>query len=183
MNLDYGKPFWALTEMNPNMQGGGVSLAFDSIQSFEITGEADAPSEPIEQGEFSAYNKVTKPREIRCTLSRQGSREVLQDFLDTFERWRTGTILIDVMTPENFYPDFTLTSYNYSQTAEKGIGVLDVDLVLKEIKQVEQQYTSIRAIDTRDPQHADTIDRGQVQTERVSVLKKAKTAVDDSFGG
>lgn len=165
---------WAITELNDNDPSLDTALEFDTLISFDISADAEAPSEAVEKGSFATYNKISSPREITTQVARSGTPEILEIFIAQLEKWRNEAILVNFLTPEIEYFDITLTSYSYTRTRDQGEGVLIVDLTFVEVRQVETQYTTvtvppIKTGQAKNPTDATPIDRGQVQTEDASI--------------
>lgn len=110
----------------------------DSAIEFDINADSNINSHPIEQGGFSAYNRVQEPISIRLLLACQGKRMSRKIFLSTLESLRQGTQIVTVSTPDTTYPNMTLKGYGYKKTAERGAVTIWADT-----QWVEQQSTNV----------------------------------------
>lgn len=155
---------WTLTD-----EGGATLIAFTSFLSASVKDGGGVVSAPVERGGFAAYNKTENPLEATVSLAVQGDDAALQQVLDGLRELKSSTRLCSLVTPEAEYPSLTLESYNYSRTREAGLGLLVVDLQLKEVRQVETRYATasvppIAAQDAANPSDVSRVDKGRRQT-------------------
>lgn len=101
---------------------------------------------PIERGSFFSYNKTTEPLEITATLSFEGSDTLLQSVLSNLKTLKDSVTLFSIITPTYEYENMTLQNYDYSFTREQGLGVLYVNAIFKEIKEVTVAYTQQQTV-------------------------------------
>lgn len=175
---------WFITEINDDNPSQDKQLAFDGLISFEITADAEAPSQPIEEGSFATYNKVKTPREITTQIARMGTETEMEEMITQLERWRTGATRVNFLTPEIEYPDFTLTSYNYTRTVQQGEGVIIFDLTLQEINSVQTNVTTTVITKPRNPTSASNKDMGLGKTRPPTDQERsAIKAFTDRFTG
>lgn len=159
---------WSLVD-----EDGAAPIAFTSFLSASVKDGGGVVSAPLEQGGFAAYNKTESPLEAAVSLAVQGDDAELQAVLDALRELKADTRLCSLVTPEAEYPSLTLESYNYSRTREAGLGLLTVELQLKEVRQVETCYAtasapSISAADAKNPSDVSRVDKGRRQTREVS---------------
>lgn len=115
--------------------GVPVLVFADNFVTFEIKGEWSVPDYPVEQGSFQSYNKVALPKEIRVQVSCGGSETKRQAFIDSIELLLPNTFLYDVVTPERVYLNYNYTHYDYARRADRGAGLVTINLYLTEIRQ------------------------------------------------
>ena len=101
---------------------------------------------PIERGSFFSYNKTTEPLEITATLSFEGSDTLLQSVLSNLKTLKESVTLFSIITPTYEYENMTFQNYDYSFTREQGLGVLYINAVFKEIKEVTVAYTQQQTV-------------------------------------
>ena len=119
-----------------------ISDAGPSTYTFDYRKETTISDFPLEEGSFAAYNKVERPGSPTVNLIVSGSEDQRTAFLDAVDSACTSTDLYSVVTPEFTYPNFSVESYSYSRSNEKGANMILVEIVLKEIRTVSAAYTS-----------------------------------------
>lgn len=150
-------------------------VAFDGLMSLEYHCEGEVVSAPIEMGSFSSYNKVKAPDKIRAQLAIQGEDDVLQNAIDSLQRIQMDTTLIEFCTPIQEYRNFTLESFDFSQTVQNGLGILYVDINLVEVRLVEPQYAEKSSISNpKNAADTSTVKQGQ-KTSVLSDITKGLT--------
>lgn len=112
-----------------------VLAAADSFVAFETKSDYSVPDYPVEQGSFQSYNKVALPREIRVTACCGGSEVRRQVFIDSIDLLIPNTFLYDVVTPERAYLNYNFTHSDMTRQAQRGVGLVTVNLYLTEIRQ------------------------------------------------
>lgn len=135
----FNRNIWMITD-----SGGQIVLEFSSFLSADVRNEGQAVSAPVEEGGFASYNKVDSPLSISATLAFQGNEMQIQNALFTLSALREETRLVNLVTPDAEYASLTLENYNYSRTRENGVGVLFVELMFVEVRQVKTQYTNVK---------------------------------------
>jgi hypothetical protein len=143
-----------------------------STGAVEYSKETKISDFPLERGGFASYNKVETPANPRVTLYFTGSENERTEFLNTLDEAVKSTDLYSVVTPEMTYIEYSIEKYDYQRTHSKGANLLIVDLALREIRQVEAQYT--KASQVKDVGAVPPVDSGKVQTKQPekSLLKK-----------
>jgi len=167
---DYLDGQWQLTDANT----GQNIVTFTSFIDAEIKDESKVVSAPIEEGSFASYNKVESPLEIKVTLGLSGSTSDLQNALDSLTKYAGSTDLVNLVTPTAEYESLNLERFDYSLKREIGRGALYVSLSLKEIKQVQSEYTNAEVA----PQQ----DRGKVQTKDAGSAAKSGSGSGSGSG-
>lgn len=128
-------------------------------------------SSPIEAGSFVNYNKTNEPMEINATLAFSGSDSFLQSVLDSLNTLKTSVTTFSIQTPLYEYENFTLQNYDYSMRREDGRGVLYVNALFLEIREVQVLYTdteTITAADSKDPSAVSNVNGGLKQAQQPS---------------
>lgn len=128
-------------------------------------------SSPIEAGSFISYNKTNEPMEINATLAFSGSDSFLQSVLDSLNTLKTSVTTFSIQTPLYEYENFTLQNYDYSMRREDGRGVLYVNALFLEIREVQVLYTdteSITEADSKDPSAVSNQNGGLKQAQTPS---------------
>lgn len=129
-----------------------------------------------EEGAFASYDKVEMPYESRVRFATGGSVLDRQAFLDSIEAIAGDLELYDVVTPERVYESANVTHYDYRRTATQGMGLLQVDISLLEIRvTAEQDFTTTAA-----PSGAATQNGGTVQATTPN--KPQQSALSELLG-
>ena len=194
-NVDYGNTDWAET-FGQISAGGGFGLGslmsllaskpqfivkgengkieFQSMLETSVDENTNLPNEPIEQGTFATYNRIIEPIEIKCRLAAQGYPSSIQAMLDRLRELKEGTEKVTFIIPEASYENLMLQSFDYRKDNHNGYNVLQVDLQLKEVREVPTTMTTssvtepepqkIDASSAADGSCASSVDAGEVQT-------------------
>ncbi len=122
---------------------GNTAVSFTSFFDIDVRNEGQALSYPIEDGSFANYNKVDSPLQIRVSLGFQGDETEFEYILERLDEYKKGSSILDVVTPSTIYSYMTLESYSYKRAKDGNAGMLTVELVLVEVRQVRVQVTTI----------------------------------------
>lgn len=143
---------------------------FSSMLEFSAETSSQLPSEAIEKGSFATYNRVIDPVVIRAKLSTMGPSDRLQSKLDQLKEMASSEKKITVVTPEQKYPNMMLESFDYRRDNNSGVGLLTVELRLKEVREVAsaKTTTAIEEADTDDASCVDDADVGEQQGQSAS---------------
>ena len=124
--------------------GGFVTaLDPDSVISLGYKKEYSIPQYPMELGAFQSYNKVTEPYDVKVRMTISDSSSILSvfgantrigAFLKDVVAASNSLTLYDIVTPDATYTNANIYHYDYNRTATNGVGMLTVDLYLKEIR-------------------------------------------------
>ena len=121
-------PQWGL------FQNGVSVIEADSVISLEYKQTWTISDYPVEQGSFESYDKVQMPFTARLRFATGGSPTDRQDFLDSIAAIAGTLQLFDVYTPEETYRSVCIESYDYSRAAQRGVGLIVVDITCVEIR-------------------------------------------------
>lgn len=148
-----------------------------STKSVEFVKETRVSDFPLEKGGFASYNKVEMPAEPTVTLCVSGSESARQSFLKDIDSACKSTDLYSVITPEITYANYSIERYNYQRRSERGCTLLQVEISLKEVREVSAQFTKATP---KQPAAAPQVDNGKVQAQppNVSTLK----SITDKIG-
>lgn len=138
---------------------------------------------PIERGSFFSYNKTTEPLEITATLSFEGSDTLLQSVLSNLKTLKDSVTMFSIITPTYEYENMTLQNYDYSFNREQGLGVLYVNAVFKEIKEVTVAYTQQQTVVSSPITESGTADASAVsETQEGSIQAVTPSSTEQSAG-
>lgn len=113
---------------------GEAVVAADSNVKFELRQDFPISDYPVENGGFQNYDKVQLPIDIRVAVTAGGSVSNRQAFLASIDAVMNTTDLYDVVTPETVYTGYNFTHRDFRRTADRGVGLIMVDLWLTEIR-------------------------------------------------
>lgn len=152
-NSDQLSPaLWAFTDQN-----GNIILSVDSVISIEPQREYRVSTYPQEQGGFQSYNKVSTPGDIRAQVVRYQN---LDKFLATLDTLVSDITLVNIITPNTIFFDYTLTRYEYRREARNGVTMITADLSFVEVRQ-----TAVSAFTrSKNPSGQKQVNLGPVRT-------------------
>lgn len=180
----------------------GNQVAFYAMMEMGMTSSSQLPTEPIEKGSFANYNRIIDPYEGTCRLALEGTESEIQQALDGLEELRKGLKKIEFIMPFANYENLMLESYDYRRDSHSGFNLLQVDVRLKEIREVESARTTTSVEEppeitqeaSADASCVSSEDGGQYQTYSPTDVESetantesnktmAKTIYDQIFGG
>ncbi len=125
----------------------------DTVVSFEFKQEWEIMNYPLEQGAFESYNKVQIPFDVRVRYATGGSESDRQNLLTSIEAIASSLDLFDVVTPEQVYNSCNVTHYDYRRTNSQGVGMIVVDVYLKQVSvQTTTEFTNTAQPSGNNPQ-------------------------------
>ncbi len=195
------KPLWGIYKVDPaaangagttDEQGNTVELPEvvvhpparpvivpDSFSKFQFQQEWQVSNAPVQEGAFASYNKVNTPYEITLRMTKGGSLQSRQKFLDTLEIIAGSLDLFKVVTPERAYLNCNITGYRIVREGAQGAYFFaEVEVRFIEIRIVQAQYTST-ATNTKNavnPSAAPVVNQGTLNS--VPPPSRIQTAVD-----
>ena len=174
----------------------GTSI-FGNVRVMDIGVEKNGSTvaQPIEENSFFSYNKTSEPTQISCTLCFEGTAQYMQSCLNIVDRYRIGIDLISIVTPHAEYENMTLESYSYTRDVTNGQGLLYVQTVFREVKEVKAAYSStdvselpppISEGESANPSDASTQDTGMASTgngtaSQQESAKKSRSIARDAY--
>ena len=152
----------------------GTSV-FGNVKVMDIGVEENGSAvlQPVEENSFFSYNKTTEPQQIQCTLCFEGTAQYLQSSLNIVKRYKTGMDILSIVTPYAEYEKMTLESYSYTRDVTNGTGLLYVQCVFREVREVKAAYSQtdvselpppISDGEAANPSDASTSDTGMTGT-------------------
>lgn len=119
-----------------------VAVDFYTMLEISVNNSSSIPTEPIEQGSFSSYNRIIEPTEITAMLALMGDDAEIQDALYGLEKLKKSETKLEFITPYDTYENLMLQSYDYRRDGHSGQNVLQVEVRLKEVREVGIQRTT-----------------------------------------
>jgi hypothetical protein len=107
----------------------------DSFAELSFKGDSRISTYPVEKGAFSSYNKVQTPESLRLRLTCMNKLMGRDDFLQQLRHMKNSTDKYDVATPDAFYENMTVTSFDYKRSAKDGATMITAEVVMEEIRE------------------------------------------------
>ena len=131
----------------------------DSVITFDYRQQWAISDYPVERGAFESYDKVDTPYSARLRFARGGSQADRTALLDSIRAIAGNLVLYSVVTPDAVYLSANIERFDYSQAARAGVGLIQVDVQLTEIRERGGGALS----STKDPADSAQVNGGPVQ--------------------
>jgi hypothetical protein len=113
---------------------GAPVVVADTVTALDFHREWAIADYPIERGGFESYDKVDVPFVARVRFAAGGSAENRAALLNSVSAIAGDLNLYDIATPEKIYTSVNVQRYDFSRTAHDGVGLLQIDLWLLEVR-------------------------------------------------
>jgi hypothetical protein len=140
-------------------QKGELILYPDSISALDYQRNFEIMTYPVEKGGFQSYNKVQLPFETSVEMTKGGTVADKVKFITRLELLVASLDLVTVVTPEQYFENCNLESFDYSRDAANGAGLMTFNLQLKEVRATVVRTTT----NTKNPNSAASTQSGTVQ--------------------
>ena len=138
---------------------------YEGILEVTASAASQVLTEPIEDGQLAAFNKVQQPETVSVQLSLGSDPTVQQTAMSRLRALKAGTgseFLCKLVSPSEVFENLALESIGQSRTTQAGATLLVVTLNFLQIRIV--QVTSQRLQWTpKNPSAADPVNQGRVQ--------------------
>lgn len=163
------KNIWRIAD-----EKGNSVLSFRSVLGMSVTAGGSVVSDSIEEGSFTSYNKTSDPLEITLEIGFQGEVDELQESITKVAELKESVATFSIITPYIEYENMTLENFDYEIKTENGLGVLIVNVIFREIREVQAAYSQVDAetirqnqedlasADCTDASDSSVVDGGQV---------------------
>lgn len=148
----------------------------DNVVSFEYDQQFDISDYPIEGGQFASFNKVYRPFNTTLRFTTGGNLVKRQAFLDSIAAIIGDLNEYNVVTADAVYLGLNLVGYHYKQTADSGVGLIQVDVAARQVKNAVSPTILSVISSPVDPGATPQVNGGVVQplaptaTQNASVL-------------
>lgn len=118
------------------------AIEVNSVVAFGSRKSSNVSDYKLETGSFTSYNKVETSRTTAVRITKEGNsleRATLLNWLETNVKAPT---LYDLVMPELRYANMTLIEYSVDRNATSSVGMLVVDCVFQEIRELTPVYSS-----------------------------------------
>lgn len=162
---------------------GNLAIKPDNFLDFDNSNDWNLPTFPLQDGEFSNYNKVKLPAESSVKISKGGSQQDRKNLLDKLQQIAGDTKLYSILTPEKTYPSVNIRRYVIRRQGREGAYFFaDLEIYFRQIQQTTSQYSSTDAntANAVNPTATPPVNLG-TQFPQVSVLPSIQTAVSTAL--
>src|ERR1700735_3981250 len=108
-------------------QTGVPVVVAESVVAVDYRREFAISDYPVEGGAFQSYDKVQLPRDVHMRFT-AGTTAARSELLSSIDSIIATTQLVDFVTPDAVYTSLTLSHEDYSRTAQRGLGLLQVEV-------------------------------------------------------
>jgi hypothetical protein len=143
---------------------GAPAFDFQSIAGFGYKQDWVIADYPTDDGGFFSYDKVQLPFECHLRITSGGTEEERQALIEEVTAAANTLNLYDIVTPEKVYPSCNVSRINYDRTAERGAGMIVIDVTFQEIRSSQAAAFS----NTQQPGSAGQQGVGNVQPTTIS---------------
>jgi hypothetical protein len=127
-------------------RNGSAVISADTVADFEYRQDWRVADYQVEKGAFESYDKVATPFEGKIRFAAGGSLDNRKAFLDSIAAIAGDLNLYEIITPEETYSDVNIEHYDYSRRNDKGVGLIVVDIWVREIRQsATQTFTNTKS--------------------------------------
>lgn len=172
------KPTWGIFD-----DKGNLAIEPSSFLDFDFSIDWNLPTFPLQDGEFSNYNKVSLPYEASVKISQGGSLADRRRLLNKLNAIAGDTKLYSILTPEQVYVSVNILRYRLRRQGREGAYFFaDLEIYFRKIKQTTSQYSSTDAntANAINPVATPPINLG-TQFPQVSVLPSVQSAVNTAL--
>jgi len=153
---------------------GKPVLTPDSVVAVEYAKEWRGSDYPLEKGAFESYNKVTRPYEVRVTMSKGGTVTDRTNFLNALGTLAESLTLSNIVTPEQTYLNSNIQHTSYVRRSDNGAA-----LIVAEISFIEIRTTvTISFASTKTDSGSSPVNGGAVQAKPLTPDEQAVLNAD-----
>lgn len=144
---------------------GVAVITAESVVGFEFRNDWTISDYPVEGGVFESYDKVLLPFVAKVRFASGSSAEARQQLLEAVAAAAASLDLYDAVTPEFTYTSCNISHYDYKREAERGVGLIVIDVWLSQV--IQQNAGTLSASQVQNPASADNVSGGSVQPNTV----------------
>lgn len=160
-------------------RNGVPVISADTITDFTWRKEWVIADYHVERGAFESYDKVELPHETRIRFAAGGTRANREKLLRAINLIAPDLNLYDIVTPEITYVNCNVATPSYQRQPNRGNGLLQVDVVFREIRQTvaEAGSGSILPPSAALPSGASPQNGGTVQPQSLTAAEQLAAGV------
>ena len=153
---------------------GARSFLPDGVGVLEVTetSESTVPNAPIEDGSFSAYNKVLAPKRLSVKIASEGSTVVRGTFENNLKTAQESLDTFMVCSDIAAWSSMTIESVSRSISASEGIYLTIYDVEFVEVMKVRLVEGGPESV--KDPVNAKVKKGGNKQAKTVNESEQTK---------
>lgn len=141
---------WAATQIKPTWglfgATGKIVISPDNYLGFENSNDWKISDFPLQDGKFSAYNKVIIPYTASVKITKGGSLTQRKTLLQQLDSISGDTNLYKLLTPEKSYMAINIASYKIRRMGAEGAYYFaDLEIFFRNINAVSSQYSTTSA--------------------------------------
>lgn len=140
---------------------------YEGILEVSNSSSSQVLTEPIENGQLAAFNKVQQPENVRVLLSLGSDPTKQRASLTRLKQFKSGTgsgFLCKLISPSEVSENLSLESIGQTRTSQSGATLLTVELTFVQIRVVQVTSQQL-AWSPKNPTGANPVNSGRVQTE------------------
>ena len=132
------------------------------VLELQKSADTSVPTAPIEDGSFSAYNKIPVPNRLSVKIAHEGSDDERLLFEAELNEARTSTSLFLISTPTVSFGDMTLESYSQTIATIDGylIAIYDCEFVEVQFRRIVEGEMRTKE-QVKDYTNTATVDKGK----------------------
>lgn len=141
---------------------------YEGILEVSNSSSSQILTEPLENGQLAAFNKVQQPENVRVLLSLGSDPTKQRESMTRLKQFKGGTgsgFLCKLISPSEVSENLSLESIGQTRTSQSGATLLTVELTFVQIRVVQVTSQQL-AWSPKNPTGADPVNSGRVQTER-----------------
>ena len=157
-------------------QNGDPVITADTVVEVGYRREYKISDFPIEEGSFASYNKVQTPYDVRVTFAIGGSVSDREAVLIQVGAACASLDLYSVVTPEFTYPQANVVHYDYRRTARRGLGLMEIEVWVEEVRQVAAgQFTPAKTDNAASPANGGTVSTSTATGPQAATVAQQST--------
>lgn len=135
----------------------------DAVRSLDFRASQRISTYAVEPNAFASYNKVVEPYQGRLRFMQAGSEDARRACIESVIAAWESLDLFDLVMPEFIFPDVNVTHYDFQRSADRGNGLLTVDVWCEQVRQT----VGTEFIQTKSASGSATQSGGTVQTSEI----------------
>lgn len=144
------KFLWASTQTKPTWglfnAAGKIVISPDNYLGFENSNDWKISDFPLQDGQFSAYNKVIIPFTASVKITKGGTLSQRKTLLQQLDQISGDTNLYRLLTPEKSYMNINVSTYRIRRMGNEGAYYFaDLEIFFRNIQTVTSQYSTTTA--------------------------------------
>lgn len=175
---------WSSTQVKPTWglfnAAGAVVISPDNYLGLENSNDWKVSDFPLQDGQFSAYNKVVIPFTVSVKITKGGSLQQRKTLLQQLDAIAGDTNVYKLIVPEKSYLKLNITSYRQRRMGSEGAYYFaDLEIFFRNIQASPSQYSSTTAntINAQNPNATPPQNLGvQSAVTTVSAVTSAQAA-------